>query len=169
MKAVCVVAHPDDCIIFGLGFILAHPEYDWHIVYLTYRINTARGKEMFDFWSRRGVTVDFLGFSDNKKDMLLNKLSFDPVMACNFIQNEIESADLVLTHGETGEYGHIHHKFVHDCCSHHLHLVTFATEGEHYTVPPESYSLKELPKHARSIAMFVDPDNHINYYDTSKI
>jgi LmbE family N-acetylglucosaminyl deacetylase len=169
MKAVCMVAHPDDCVIFGLGFILAHPEYTWHIVYLTYRLNTPRGKEMYDFWSRRGVTVDFLGFSDNKKDMLLNKLSFDPTMACNFIQTEIESADLVLTHGETGEYGHIHHKFVHECCRYHPHLVTFADSGDAYSVPSQSYTLQELPRHARSIAMFIDPHNHINYYDTSKL
>jgi LmbE family N-acetylglucosaminyl deacetylase len=169
MKAICMVAHPDDCIIFGLGFILAYPEYDWHICYLTYRHNTPRGREIYNFWSRRSVTVDFLGFSDNKKDIILDKLSFDPVMARNFIMNEIAQYDLVLTHNSDGEYGHVHHRFVHDCCNHHPKLVTFATEGEEYSVPAQYYTLEELPNHARVIRQFVNPENHINYYDTSKL
>jgi len=169
MKAVCMVAHPDDCVIFGLGYILAHPEYEWRIVYLTHRLNSPRGREIHDFWIRRNINVDFLGFLDDKKDNRLNKISFNPDMACNFIQTEIETADLVLTHGEKGEYGHIHHKFVHECCKFHPHLVTFADSGESYAVPNEYYTLNELPLHASVIKKLVDPDNHINYYDTSRI
>jgi len=164
MKAICMVAHPDDCIIFGLGFILAHPEYDWHICYLTYRHNTQRGAEISNFWAHRNISVDFLGFPDNKKDIVLNKLSFNPTMARNFIRTEIESFDIVLTHNVQGEYGHVHHKFVHDCCQDHPGLVTFAKEGVAYSVPSDYYTLEELPAHARIVKQFVDPTNQINYY-----
>ena len=169
MKAVCMVAHPDDCVIFGLGFMLAYPEYEWHICYLTYRLNSPRGREIYDFWFKRGIAVDFLGFQDNKKDIVLDKLSFDPVMARNFILNEIDSADVVLTHNAQGEYGHVHHRFVHDCCKDHPRLVTFASDGDAYSVPSQYYSLAELPRHARIIKQFVDPANQINYYDTGKL
>ena len=164
MQAVCMVAHPDDCVIFGLGYILAHPEYDWRIRYLTYRSNTARGREISNFWSHRSIPVDFLGFADNKKDLILNKLSFDPIMARNFIQKEISSADIVLTHNEDGEYGHVHHRLVHDCCKDHSGLVTFAAKGIAYSVPSDYYTLEELPLHARIIKQFVDPVNQTNFY-----
>lgn len=164
-----MVAHPDDCIIFGLGFILAHPEYEWHICYLTHRLNSPRGREIYDFWFKRGISVDFLGFADSKKDILLDKLSFNPTLACNFIQSTIETFDLVLTHNAAGEYGHVHHRFVHECCIYHPKIVTFAQDGEPYLVPEQYYTLDELPKHSRIIKQFVDPSNHINYYDTSKL
>jgi LmbE family N-acetylglucosaminyl deacetylase len=159
-----MVAHPDDCVIFGLGYILAHPEYDWRICYLTYRSNTARGLEISNFWSSRAIPVEFLGFSDNKKDFVLNTLSFNIILARNFILGEIASADVVLTHNEVGDYGHIHHKFVHDCCRDHPGLVTFETEGIAYSVPSDYYTLDELPKHARVIKQFVDPINQNNFY-----
>jgi LmbE family N-acetylglucosaminyl deacetylase len=164
MKALCLVAHPDDCIIFGLGYILAHPEYHWRICYLTYRLNSPRGKEIADFWEARNIPVDFLGFRDDPSDIKTNQLSFDPIMANNFIDQEIGSADLVLTHGPAGEYGHIHHKFVHDCCQHHSNLVTFAQTGVAYTVPSNYYRSADLPIHGSYIEDFVDPANQINCY-----
>lgn len=167
MKALCLVAHPDDCIIFGLGYILAHPEYNWRICYLTYRLNSPRGREIADFWATRNIPVDFLGFRDDPSDIKTNQLSFDPVMANNFIAQEIRSANLVLTHGAAGEYGHIHHKFVHDCCRHHANLVTFAQKGVAYAVPSNYYRSTDLPIHGVYIKDFVDPANQINYYSQS--
>jgi len=164
MRAICMVAHPDDCVIFALGYIVAHPEYDWRICYLTYRSNTPRGKEITDFWARRNIAVEFLGFTDNKRDIILNTLSFNPIMARNFISTEIESSDVVLTHSEQGDYGHVHHKFVHDCCRSHTGLVTFAKEGIEYSVPSDYYTLDELPIHAKAIRRFVDPINQVNFY-----
>ena len=31
IKALCVVAHPDDCVIFAKPFIDTHKQYDWNI------------------------------------------------------------------------------------------------------------------------------------------
>jgi LmbE family N-acetylglucosaminyl deacetylase len=36
MKALCLVAHPDDCVIFAYSYIYNHPEHNWTIGYLTY-------------------------------------------------------------------------------------------------------------------------------------
>ena len=38
MKAVALVAHPDDCIIYASAYMDAHPEYSWTIVYLTHGV-----------------------------------------------------------------------------------------------------------------------------------
>ena len=160
-----MVAHPDDCVIYAIGYILAHSEYTWNICYLTHRCNTIRGVEISNFWQRRGITTDFLGFSDNRMDWKTDKLSFDPVLAQNFISKKIQSAELVLTHNEHGEYGHIHHRFVHACCKHHSNMVNFAHEGIEYAVPCDYYSLDELPIHAKSISLFVNPKDQINYFN----
>jgi LmbE family N-acetylglucosaminyl deacetylase len=167
MKAVCIVAHPDDCIIYGLGYIVAHSGYDWRICYLTYKHNHQRSIEMSNFWKKRSITTTSLGFYDGKNDFELNTISFNTVAARTFILNEIKSADIVLTHNANGEYGHPHHKFVHDCCKDHSGLVVFAKQGQAYTVPKDYYTLDELPMHAKSISQFVNTANHTNCYINS--
>jgi dolichol-phosphate mannosyltransferase len=32
MKALCLVAHPDDCVIFAYSYIHHHPEYSWRLL-----------------------------------------------------------------------------------------------------------------------------------------
>ena len=61
LKALCVVAHPDDCVIFAWPFIEAHPEFEWTIVYLTYTFFDSRAKEIQSYWDKRGITTTFLG------------------------------------------------------------------------------------------------------------
>ena len=33
-RALCIVAHPDDCLIFGYHYILGHCQCRWTIAYL---------------------------------------------------------------------------------------------------------------------------------------
>ena len=49
MKALCLVAHPDDCVIFALSYIHNHPNLDWTICYLTYCEWEPRAKELKEF------------------------------------------------------------------------------------------------------------------------
>ena len=55
MKAVCLVAHPDDCVIFGWPFIEAHPEFVWQNVYLTYNKQDPRAIEADNFWKTKNI------------------------------------------------------------------------------------------------------------------
>ena len=64
MNALCLVAHPDDCVIFALSYIHNHADYDWTIGYLTYTEQDPRGQELADFWRKRGINCVFLGFED---------------------------------------------------------------------------------------------------------
>jgi LmbE family N-acetylglucosaminyl deacetylase len=166
MKAMTVVAHPDDCVIFAMGYIVNHPEYSWTICYLTYRNFDPRAKEVAQFWARRGVAVKFLGYPDdwNFVDNCPGNIDQEP--ASRAIQSIIVDQDLILTHAEDGDYGHPHHILVNRATEQHPHRVTFASPGQgtvKYTVPADAYSLDELPLHRDVIAGF-HLTKHINEY-----
>lgn len=169
MKALCLVAHPDDCVIFAYSYIHNHPEYNWTICYLTYSSWDQRGKEMADFWRQRNISCVFLGYTDDYRDIENKKISFNEQQARREIGNIAADYDLVLTHDEHGDYGHIHHVFVHDCVKHHANLVTFAKPGEGttYTVPAGTYTLDEFPQHREIIASF-HSTQHKNSYKEHK-
>jgi hypothetical protein len=167
MKAICIVAHPDDCVIFAYSYIHNHPELDWTIGYLTYTANSDRGAEIASFWRRRDIPCVFLGYVDDYRDLESQQISFDTDLACNDIQELADHYDLVLTHDKHGDYGHLHHVFVHDCVQHHPRLVTFAGR-EHGTVtfdvPSGTYNLAELPQHKEIISEFFPDGVHRNNY-----
>lgn len=112
MKAILAVAHPDDCVIFAWPFIEAHPEVTWTILYLTYTPWEPRAKEMLAFWDNHNVRCIFLGYQDSWESVKNGKLGFDSIQADRELANIVSEYDLVLTHYEDGDYGHIHHKFV---------------------------------------------------------
>lgn len=166
MKALCLVAHPDDCVIFGYSYMFNHPEYEWTVAYLTYQVTEPRAAEFAEFWRKRNIATIFLGFEDhwhdNEQGQLTRWSSIDAERACWQLAQPF---DLVLTHDEHGDYGHIHHRVVHNAVKHHPGLVTFAKPGQGttYIIPAGTYSLDELPMHRDIIAGF-HPIEHKNSY-----
>ena len=115
-KALVLVAHPDDCLIFAHKFIRTHRNWSWDIVYLTYGLDTPRGQEVYKYWRRvEGVKVHFLNFPDNLKDLETNKASFTPQQVKDKLYKllDLSSYTFVLTHNKKGEYGHPHHRVAH--------------------------------------------------------
>jgi hypothetical protein len=168
MKALCLVAHPDDCLIFAYSYIYNHPEMDWTIGYLTYTAADARGQEISAFWHSRNIPTVFLGYVDDYRDLEACKISFDTIRACEDLQSLADQFDLVLTHDHNGDYGHLHHVFVHDCVQHHPCLVTFAdltTGTVTYTVPAGTYTWDELPQHQGVVRAFFPETHHQNNYN----
>jgi hypothetical protein len=165
LKAIAVVAHPDDCVIFAYSFIYNHPNIDWTILYLTYTHWDYRGSELCKFWNHRDIPTIFLGYVDDWHDIENKKISFDIEQAQREIQGIIKDFDLVLTHNSQGEYGHLHHVFVNQCCSQHRNLVTFADRFQEteYSITPGVYNLDELPQH-REIVQGFHPTQHTNNY-----
>jgi hypothetical protein len=166
MKAMVIVAHPDDCVIFAYSFIHNRPEYSWTICYLTYRATDPRGHELAQFWQRRNISTKFLGYRDDWHDIENKKISFDEQSARYDIQQAMADQDLVLTHNEHGDYGHLHHVFVHESTKNHPHRVTFAGPGQgtiKYVLPSNAYSLDELPLH-RDVVESFHPKIHVNEY-----
>lgn len=167
MKALCIVAHPDDCVIFAYSYMYNHPELDWTVCYLTYTADSPRGQEFVKFWQARNVKTKFLGFVDDYKDQQTQQLNFwyglDAEAECWDVAKDF---DLVLTHDAEGDYGHIHHRVVHNSVKHHHNLITFAPPGKgnrSYSVPLTAYNLTELPLHADVIKSF-HQDMHANSY-----
>jgi len=167
MKAMALVAHPDDCVIFAYPFIHAHPELDWTVCYLTYEADDYRGSELCAFWDKRNIKTQFLGYVDDWHDIENNKISFDEEAAWRDIQSAINDQDILLTHSVSGETGHPHHIFVNRATAIHPSRITFA-EMDHgtdkFTLPPDTYSLDELPWHGKIIEGF-HRNHHTNEYD----
>lgn len=166
MKATAMVAHPDDCVIFAMGYILNHAEYSWTICYLTYCETDPRAKEVAQFWNRRGIAVKFLGYPDQWNVVDNCPGDIDQELASGDIQSVIADQDLILTHAEDGDYGHPHHVLVNWATQQHPRRVTFAAPGRgtvKYTVPADAYSLDELPLHRDVVAGF-HLTKHINEY-----
>lgn len=166
MKAITMVAHPDDCVIFAYSYIHNHPEHEWTICYLTYCEWDERAKEFSKFWSRRNIPTIFLGYKDDYQDIQNQKISFNEDQANKEISSIIKSYDLVLTHDSQGDYGHIHHVFVNQATQQHPNRITFAGPGRgtvKYSIESSAYSLNELPLHREVIAGF-HKDRHENEY-----
>lgn len=156
-KALCVVAHPDDCIIFAKPFIDTHPQFNWNILYLTYTMYEPRGKEIAEYWVTQGVTTIHLGFTDDYRDMENNVLSFNHEQAAREIVGICKPYNLILTHNPDGDYGHIHHKFVSQCVNATgKPIVHFAGMGqENLTCGAKSnVDLSLLPLHKDVIGQF---------------
>lgn len=158
MKAACVVAHPDDCVIFALSLIQRLDWVSWRIIYVTYQSQDSRAREIEDFWHQRGIMTRFLGYRDDWHDIELGKCSFDTDSAAQDIARAISAADFVLTHDARGDYGHVHHQWVHSAVHpHHAAVITFAPPGagtHSFAMDPDTVDLASLPLHAETIRSF---------------
>ena len=117
IKAACIVAHPDDCVIFARPFIEHHSDWSWTIYYLTYELWAPRVMEMQKYWATKNLTITSFGYVDTYLDMENNQISFNEEQAARELKNVAGRYDLILTHNPDGDYGHIHHKFVSSCVS----------------------------------------------------
>ena len=162
-----MVAHPDDCVIFAYSFIHAHPELDWTVCYLTYTATDYRGSELKAFWDKRKIATKFLGYADDWHDIENKQISFDEANAWIDIQEAVSGYNIVLTHNQEGDYGHLHHVFVHQAVAdYHPNMVTFAGSDKgnvKFTIPAGTYTLDELPEHGSIVASF-HQDEHANEY-----
>jgi LmbE family N-acetylglucosaminyl deacetylase len=160
-KALAVVAHPDDCIIFALPFIEKHNQFNWHIAYLTYTKIDPRAQEVSNFWAQKKVTTEFLGFVDDYQDQQTQKFNFwDPAEAEKNIHRAINAyePDFILTHNQDGDYGHIHHKLVSNSVAKtNIPQIYFAsTFNATDEFEAQEYDLDTLPMHKNVIEDFQD-------------
>lgn len=171
INALCVVAHPDDCIIFAWPFIEKYKHFNWSILYLTYQEgDNFRADEIKSFWNKRNILVEFLGNVDDYRDMESGILSFDEGSSLLNIMNRCGQYDLILTHAQDGDYGHIHHKFVHNCViASDKPAVFFANwQDKNLTCSrQEQLDLLEIPLHADVVRDFQNIENG-NYLVTDR-
>ena len=172
MKAVALLAHPDDCVIFARPFIENHNEYSWQLVYLTYSEQDPRAKEISAYWQTKNIPCRFLGLVDNYKDLETNSLSFDPESAGNLLRQSAEDADLILTHNSDGEYNHIHHKFVHTVAAAIDKPKVYFANDQKYNkeyLAQDILDLDKLPLHRSVIEQFANINQGRYWVDTGDL
>ena len=164
VNACVVVAHPDDCVIFAWPLMKMAPSFKWTIIYLTYDESHDRAGEVQYNWSEENIQTKFCGLEDHYRDNEEGELiTWDPNEASAKLVAQCSGYDLIVTHGAKGEYGHIHHKFVHDVMQQiNTPKIYFEDQDQaNLIVTPEMYynkqpNLDTWPEHRDVIEMFKD-------------
>ena len=108
-KALVIVAHPDDETIWMGGTILENREWGWTIISLCRKEDPDRMpkfKKVCGFYNAKGIISDL-------DDEVLEPLGIEKVVEKIKSLLPEKEYDLVFTHGENGEYGHLRHMEVH--------------------------------------------------------
>lgn len=100
-RAAVIVAHPDDEILWAGGLILANPSYRWFILSLTRRSDPDRAPRFHQVLSALGATGSMDDLDDSPGQSPL-----DPALVEQAVLGGLDEQafDLVVTHGENGEY-----------------------------------------------------------------
>lgn len=100
MSSVIVVAHPDDEVIWAGGLAL---RLKCQIICCTIpRRDPIRAYKFFDCVKELGCEGKLIPITEP-----------DVNTSPDFSYLNLEEFDHIITHGERGEYGHMHHKFLH--------------------------------------------------------
>lgn len=99
-----VTAHPDDEVLWCGGLPIRYPG-DWTVICCSIpRRDPIRAYKFFDACEVLGV-----------KARLFPAIEPHPYESVPYLDNlDLEDFDHIVTHGEAGEYGHQHHKDVHN-------------------------------------------------------
>lgn len=110
-KITCVVAHPDDEIIFGFPVIKQAKK----IISCVSDVNNP--KRTFNKERKRGleeicklIGAEFVCFDYSSKFYRLDHREMEPFV--DTILNAIKHEDTIFTHNDWGEYGHLDHQLV---------------------------------------------------------
>lgn len=110
IRAICVVAHPDDETIWMGGTILKNPDWDWTIFSLCRAGDSDRAPKfarVCEFYGANSIISDL-------DDEVCKPLSGAVVKKKILAGISGESYDYIYTHGENGEYGHVRHTEIHN-------------------------------------------------------
>jgi len=160
IKAVCFVAHPDDCIIYAKPFLDATPYIEWSILYLTYSKSHPRSIEVSKYWKHRTYHLEQ---PDLALEYFTGKTSISELLITDLARPYFQETSLILTHGSKGEYGHVHHKLVHSVCkTMPIPKVYFSNEG--LILANRQIDTSYLPIHRNAIIKYYNP---VRMYDIS--
>lgn len=106
-RSLMIVAHPDDELIFGYRTLLDNP--DITIICMTNEMDQIRHSEFKNSCEAMKVKEYLIwSFPDGWDE------SFLEIEAVESLRSYISEFDNIVTHNETGEYGHVQHKSLHN-------------------------------------------------------
>ena len=118
VKALLLVAHPDDETIFCGGTMLTYPEWEWIVVCVTEGGGNAPREEFenaIKYFKNEKVNVAsycWLGQRKLRKGMTDKEKLALKLEWKNLIQKQSFSPNIVFSHNEQGEYGNEDHKLL---------------------------------------------------------
>jgi len=162
MNKLLIVAHPDDEVLWG-GINLSL-QSGWFVICSTHKNDPIRSKEFYK-------TMSLMGVSNYKmfdvKDDEHNDSQYDGSEFEKYIE-KISSYPwgLVLTHNNTGEYGHLHHRKVNAIVKKYFKKVKVFTSGykNTYSELTSKKQLLQYYKDTQNICELIynGKGNHLN-------
>lgn len=162
IKALVIVAHPDDETIWMGGSILKYKNWDWTIFSLTRKSDNDRRvkfKKVCKYLNAKSIMTDL----DDEKLLPVRSKEIIEIIKNNLPEVEY---DYIFTHGKNGEYGHLRHKEIHKAVTKMIKNNLLNTKQLYYfsyvpgkQISPHSNDLK-IPVPNKKANTFVNLNNH---------
>lgn len=109
MKALMIVAHPDDEVIWAGGLILKNPDWSWTIISLCRADDPDRAPKFEKACKILNSKPIIADLDDESGEPLKQTIIKEKILS----EIQGKKFDKVFTHGKNGEYGHIRHLDIH--------------------------------------------------------
>jgi len=145
---VIVTAHPDDETLWCGGLPIRYSEFNWTVICCSItRRDPPATFQFFDACEVLGVEGRLLPYTETKPDIPLEHLDL----------LDLNKYDCIVTHGAGGEYGHVHHKGVHDFITRawkHKPIITVGYKKGQYEM---GLSVEELARKIKALTCYNGP------------